>query len=867
MKYIFIVGCAALTLNGEKTRILEQESAVDHLLSGGSFSAIHPIVDKAAASMKANAVSLPDEVAGLLALKGKKGKILDEKSITKARKILNDMMETAQKELDEKVMECKEEERKITDVLKQVTTDINNAKSEITNLEEVKTESSNEKDKKETELSDLKEEIQGEKKIYTEIRRKDEEAMTWKKNDLRVAEFLLRLTKCKDEVAFLSMPKVIHHCTHNSLGKQQHTARFADEKAHMAMLSMHESGRRIVEEALLASTQEQPDGEALAGSPPDGEMLKEKPQSTATEGTSKPASARKQAKKCSVGKPNCALLHDNMSLMWGRMKDAVDKLDHKMTTEQKEWEFKTSNWNQEIDILTEAISAHAAKLAEATSQQTSAFEFQTRKEQEERELTKELTTLQKRCKSQIYEILYTKFCGYLNARGELHKESDEVKPDDILDCEVEEWVEQECSVPCDDAGVGGTLKLTREITQMNNEHGVKCPSLSWEIKCGRKPCEVDCEQSEWGGYSDCTAECGGGVQSKTRTIITKPRNGGTKCELNTETISCNSFSCNRDCSLTDWVYRPCSVACGGGWEVRRKHETRPKRGEGKCPKKKSRMRYQKRRCNQHACRGDEECVAKQDLIIAIDGSGSVREKGFEVLRNFTAEIAHHYRPEVMEYAQNWDGYWEMQTNPAAKVGVIQFGNGALEDGPEEGGDPIVSKALLQQPLENDPEGAATVIDGLTWQRGFTNMAQVFTLAKNTFLNGGRPHAQSVVLVITDGLPSFRFQTRAAVKKLRRTGVKVVMVAVKEFLDPKLKTYIEKLASLPRATNFIHIPGLKALKEHQEEFVNEVLIHTCPKTVSQRKEAEDQAAMEREKSMGELTNLEDGTGEEVAETVQ
>jgi len=52
----------------------------------------------------------------------------------------------------------------------------------------------------------------------------------------------------------------------------------------------------------------------------------------------------------------------------------------------------------------------------------------------------------------------------------------------------------------------------------------------------------------------------------------------------------------------------------------------PTRGFGKCPKPTSEYRYEKQECNSHKCVGDETCVARQDLIMAIDGSGSLLER-------------------------------------------------------------------------------------------------------------------------------------------------------------------------------------------------------------------------------------------------
>jgi len=43
-------------------------------------------------------------------------------------------------------------------------------------------------------------------------------------------------------------------------------------------------------------------------------------------------------------------------------------------------------------------------------------------------------------------------------------------------------------------------------------------------------------------------------------------------------------------------------------------------------------------CNQQDCAGDEICVSQQDLIIAVDGSGSVQEGGFNTMKNYALNL-------------------------------------------------------------------------------------------------------------------------------------------------------------------------------------------------------------------------------------
>ena len=84
---------------------------------------------------------------------------------------------------------------------------------------------------------------------------------------------------------------------------------------------------------------------------------------------------------------------------------------------------------------------------------------------------------------------------------------------------------------------------------------------------------------------------------------------------------------------------PCSVACNGGFQKRLKRVLIPIRGEGKCPKSESKRRYGFGKCNTHECIGDEVCIAKQDLVLAIDGGGSLQESGWRALKKFASTLS------------------------------------------------------------------------------------------------------------------------------------------------------------------------------------------------------------------------------------
>merc|ERR1719498_1130274 len=117
------------------------------------------------------------------------------------------------------------------------------------------------------------------------------------------------------------------------------------------------------------------------------------------------------------------------------------------------------------------------------------------------------------------------------------------------------------------------------------------------------------------------------------------------------------------------------------------------------------------------------------------------------MKNYALKLVDRYKPK----------YYGID---AVKIGVLLFGNGRImPDGV------TVSGAINAQPLTFDYTEVKTVLTGLQFVKGFTNMAQAFSLAETMFTLGGRRGAQSSILVITDGKPSFNFQTSEMVNQL------------------------------------------------------------------------------------------------------
>lgn len=280
---------------------------------------------------------------------------------------------------------------------------------------------------------------------------------------------------------------------------------------------------------------------------------------------------------------------------------------------------------------------------------------------------------------------------------------------------------------------------------------------------------------------------------------------------------------------TDWS--PCSVACGGGLQQREKHVLIPTRGFGKCPKEHGPERFEEQECNTQDCVGDEICVARMDLLIAVDGSGSVRAEGFNILKSYAQALMGRYRARYFG-------------SDAMLVGAIEFGNGIIMD------DGVtVSPARNIHALSSSLEAVSAALGGMEHKKGFTNMAQAFALAESMFRSGGRKGAQPAILTITDGKPSFEFQTQELVEQLDDKGVSRFFVVLTD--NDKELDLMKKWASAPWETNLLHVEGgMVSMEADEGVWVEKALTMFCPAAYS------PQLATTKESSGG-FMHLKDG----------
>jgi len=674
---------------------------------------------------------------------------------------------------------------------------------------------------------------------YESERAQDVVTLNARTSDLNVAAYILRLSRCKASLVqnnqtASSMSFQVCETPNGTL-----TYRFNDPSMENSANSLSLQGKEILDFALqnmhaalgIAEKEAtmQAAGLAMGASMEDREdgydddqvsVLQRQPKvsqslsqplpkgfaSSTVPPVTEPRSQSKQANRCRNAKPDCGLLHDTFALLWGNMKDLVEESTQKISKDDDEWKKLNDGFNAQLETLTTETGDVAALFAEATSSAISEGESQAAKQAQQKQLNLIYKETMSECRETLRSILFTDICGTIKVRNQLISSTLGVKEMDVVDCAVTAWVYAPCSVPCDADAIGGTRLLKREVVAATSEYGAKCPALNTTMQCNQVKCPADCELSEWSSFSKCSKECGGGVQTRTRTKITPPENGGKACQTLQETQPCNTGSCDRDCTLSGWSpWGACSQACDGGKMTRTKKIVRQSRAEGTCAGPQSATRFMRQSCNVQACAGDEVCISNLDIVLAIDSSGSLTQKGFDLLKTFAEKFISKFQ---------WN----------ARVAVVQFGNGHLDS---QG---VVSDATLKLKLTDSMLHFNSAIRNLTFQRGFTNMAQAFKKGSEVLKRTSKRGAETEFIMITDGKPSFKLQTNQALQELKKIA-RVVIIHVKSF-PPKEDTRLMKAyASSPDSENYISIPGKKKLRLNWDTYVQKALVQTCPLATS------------------------------------
>lgn len=417
----------------------------------------------------------------------------------------------------------------------------------------------------------------------------------------------------------------------------------------------------------------------------------------------------------------CGAMHLSSMKLLGEAEEGLDEVRARRFSDSEAHEEFLRRLNIQLTLLHETKWQLNGQMSEATAKMNTVQELMRRAEQELRDAELQARRHRQQCTKGVEEILGHELCGLRALRAAAAGQSGSpVKPDDIVDCEVSDWTDGECSVSCDNQcthsgrACGGVRKGMRSVLQAANTYGAKCPPLERVVPCNQVRCPVDCELSEWSGWSSCTRACDGGVRQRTRSVLREPKHAGDACDAATETQPCHSGACSRECALDEWSeWSGCSAQCGGGVQQRTKAVLAPAHGvDGTCPADRDERRLEFRKCNQQACAGDEVCVDMQDLVVLVDSSADISEAANKAQFHFLEEMLKRYRGGAFGRS-------------AARIGVVHFGNGELND------DGSVTKPVTVSPLTMDLESLRERVSsaaGTNFQ-GFSNLVQAMDVAE------------------------------------------------------------------------------------------------------------------------------------------
>jgi len=145
-----------------------------------------------------------------------------------------------------------------------------------------------------------------------------------------------------------------------------------------------------------------------------------------------------------------------------------------------------------------------------------------------------------------------------------------------IDCQLSDWSDfGDCSQKC---GGTGTHTRSRIVTRPAQFGGIDCPAgdLTDEAPCNTQSCPVDCVQTDWTDWTDCSAKCGGGTQQRGRSTTVQPNYGGIQCGVDVQEQECNKQACPVDCQVGEWTaWGTCDSDCGTGSTQRTRQVTTP----------------------------------------------------------------------------------------------------------------------------------------------------------------------------------------------------------------------------------------------------------------------------------------------------
>jgi len=530
-----------------------------------------------------------------------------------------------------------------------------------------------------------------------------------------------------------------------------------------------------------------------------------------------PTLTHKNAAKCTIKhSPQCYKLQERFLLIQAGVKDERDNLLMEISFTEESCKETEETLDKQIADDKGRLDAASEQLAksmkdEATSQEV-ARETARKNDQYNKDLVKRMQSCSKN-----YIQFETEICALKKIRGELYKMKGGHSAF-FQDCIVSKWDPEECSAVCG----GGDQKLSRSVMTHPNG-GANCTPLTEEKKCNMQPCPVDCKLSAWNGWSKCSAQCGGGVQQRLREVEVAMKYAGRPCDATSEVQACNDQACEKDCTLDSWTtWSQCSKDCDGGTQKRQKFVKTPAEGAGKCEGRWSKERLQYKKCNVHRCplkvgAKTMTCSQKLDVVILLDGSGSLGQTGWN------AEIK-----AALTFVDAFSSHVK-STGVQAQIATILYSGPRTWGGVSKCTEKSSEKVNLEETCKiktvnhftNDTESIKKNIAGLTWPRGST-LTSLALLRAQSELSLGRKDVQSIVVAITDGRPLSYRATGEAAHSLRKVA-RLIWVPVTANAP---LGYIKEWATRRWEENVVQVKDFKELEN--PDTITHVVANICPR---------------------------------------
>jgi len=560
---------------------------------------------------------------------------------------------------------------------------------------------------------------------------------------------------------------------------------------------------------------------------------------------------------CSLASnPNCGKLLDKFLEISGELDSDIAKFREHLSTKKEQCETEHANFEAQASDITSRLENWGVAMASAIDRVIQANEGERLKTAQKFELDAKYKDTRDVCRDNV-QTFKSEMCALGKIRGELYKMSETLEV--ISDCEVEEtWEEGDCSKPCRErpTDMAGEQNLTREILSPA-ENGAKCPPLRLTQQCNMILCPIDCSVSEWSEWSKCSTKCGGGIRERIRSISEHERYGGEPCGPSSQTQACSLQGCDKDCELGAWSKlssMECTKACGGGvkWSLRAVAEDAI--GMGDCPSMWSNERYRYTTCNQGSCHpfGDTlVCDSKVDVVIMLDGSGSLGTAGWEATQKMGQKLAKAFNVEgvspnarvavqLFSGPKTWSKYrqclgqpyqrgwtrnwvwtrrgWRSRWQYGWKVPKTGFvaANMATDCGIK-----WITPMTAAGHFAQDMKTVATAIAAEDWPQASTLTSLSLAQAQAELMYA-REDATKVVVVVTDGMPMNPLMTTKAADKLKKNA-RVIWVPVTPGAP---KEQLEEWASKPTDQNVVWVDDFTQLET--PDVVTQIIAEVCPK---------------------------------------